>query len=88
LKNFIGKRLLFSGGFFFGSGVGVLFGEAFYTASGVDQLLFAREKGVAVGADFDFERVALDGGTRGEVVPAGAMNVYRVIVRMNSGFHG
>ena len=77
-----------SGGFFFGSGVGVFFGEAFHAACGVDELLLTGEERVAVGANFDFERVAFDGGTSREIVSAGAMNVYSVIVRMNSGFHG
>jgi hypothetical protein len=83
--------LLFRGGGFggldFGGGVGVLFGEAFDAPCGINQLLFAGEEGVAIGADFDFEHVALDGRAGGEIVAAGAMDCYGVIVGMNTGFH-
>ena len=73
--------------FDFGGGVGILFGEAFDAACGVNQLLFAGEEGVAIGADFDFEHVALDGRAGGEIVAAGAVNGDGVIVGMNTGFH-
>ncbi len=49
------------GGFDFGGGVGVFLGEAFDAAGGVDELLFAGEERVAIGADFDVKAVALDG---------------------------
>jgi hypothetical protein len=75
------------GGFDFCSGVGVLFGEAFDAACGVNQLLFAGEERVAIGADFDFEHVAFDSRAGGEIVAAGAMDCYGVIIGMNTGFH-
>ena len=83
------QGLLLGGGvgFDFGSGVGVLFGEAFDAAGGVNEFLLTGEERVAAGADFDFEHVALDGGTSGEIVAAGAVHSYGVIVGMNTGFH-
>ena len=42
---------------------------------------------MAIGADFDFEHVALDGRAGGEIVAAGAMDCYGVIIGVNSGFH-
>jgi hypothetical protein len=53
------RRLLFGSGV--GGGVGVLFLEALDAASGVHELLLAGEEGVATGADFDAQHVALDG---------------------------
>ena len=79
-KCLISDALLFCGGGFggfdFGGGVGVLFGEAFDAAGGVDELLFAGEEGVAIGADFDVEAVALDGRARLKIVAAGAVDCY------------
>src|SRR5271169_5899958 len=49
--------------FDFGSGVGVLLGEALDTAGGVNQLLLAGEEGMAARADFDVQLFALDGRT-------------------------
>jgi hypothetical protein len=43
---------------------------------------------VAIGADFDTQHVALNGGTSGEIVAASAVNGYIVIIGMNTGFHG
>ena len=86
----LSARLLFGsgfGGFDFGGGVGVLFGEAFDAARGVNQLLFAGEEGMAIGADFDSEHVAFDGRAGGEIVAAGAMDCYGVIIGVNTGFH-
>jgi len=40
-------------GFDLGSGVGVLLGEALDAASGVNELLFAGEEGMAIRANFD-----------------------------------
>jgi len=74
-------------GFHFGSSVGVLFGEALDAAGGVNELLLAGEEGMAVRADFDTQPVALDGRTSGEIVAAGAMHRYGVIVGVNTGFH-
>jgi hypothetical protein len=75
------------GGFDFCSGVGVFLGEAFDAARSVNQLLFAGEERVAIGADFDFEHVAFDGRACGEIVAASAMHGDGVIVGMNTGFH-
>ena len=71
-----------------GSGVGVFLGEALDASGGVDQLLFASEKRMAIRADFHSQRVALDGRTRRESVAAGAMHGNSVIVGVNTGFHG
>ena len=84
------RNLLFGGGFGgfdFGGGVGVFLGEAFDAAGGVNQLLLAGEEGVAIGADFDVELVALDGRASLKIVAAGAVHRYGVIVGMNTGFH-
>jgi uncharacterized protein YdiU (UPF0061 family) len=83
---------LLLGGFDFcsfdlGSGVGVLLGEALDAAGGVNELLLTGEEGMAVRADFDIQPVALDGRTCREIVAAGAMHRYGVIVGMNTGFH-
>lgn len=75
------------GGFDLGGGVGVLFGEAFDAAGGVDELLFAGEEGVAIGADFDVEAVAFDGRASLKIMAAGAVNRYGVIIGVNTGFH-
>lgn len=84
-------RLLFGGGGFagfdFGGGVGVFLGEAFDAAGGVNELLFAGEEGVAVRADFDVQLVALDGRASREIMAAGAVHRYGVIVGVNTGFH-
>ena len=73
--------------FDFGSGVGVLLGEALDAAGGVNQLLLAGEKGMAARADFDVQLVALDGRTSLEVMAAGTVHSYSVIVGVNTGFH-
>jgi hypothetical protein len=72
----------------FGCGVGVLLGEALYAAGGVDQLLFAGEKRVAIRTDFNVELVALHRRSRGEIVAAGAVHGDGVVVRVDTGFHG
>ena len=86
------QKILFGGfdfcGFHFGSGVGVLLGEALDAAGGVNELLLAGEEGMAVRADFDVQPVALDGRSSGEIVAAGAVHRYGVIVGVNTGFHG
>lgn len=74
-------------GFDFGSGVGVLLGEALDAAGGVNQLLLAGEEGMAARADFDVQLVALDGRTSLEVMAAGTVHSYSVIVGVNTGFH-
>ena len=81
------KKLLLRGSSL-GSGVGVFLREALDAPGGVDKLLFAGEKGMAVRADFHSQRVAFYGRTRRESVPAGAMHGNGVIVGMNTGFHG
>src|SRR5919109_897627 len=54
-------------------------------ASGIDQLLLAREEGVAVGAHFDVN----DGRRRArhERVAARALDCCPLVFRMNPGFH-
>jgi len=79
------KLLLSSGGF--GGGVGVLLGEAFDASSGIHELLLAGEERVAIGANFDAQHVALDGGASGESVPTGTVDGNGVIVGVNTGFH-
>ncbi len=84
---------LLLGGFRFcgprlGGGVGVLLGEALDAAGGVNELLLAGEEGMAIRADFDVKPVALDGRASGEIVAAGAVHRYGVIVGVNTGFHG
>ena len=76
------------GGSGLGGGVGVLLGETLDAAGGVNQLLLAGEEGMATRADFDIQLVALDGRTSGEIVAAGAVHRYGVIVGVNTGFHG
>ena len=81
-------RLFLGGvGFDFGGGIGVLLGEALDAAGGVNELLLAGEEGVAVRANFHFQHVALNRGTRGEIVAAGAVHRDGMIVGMNTGFH-
>jgi hypothetical protein len=63
-------------------GLGVLATEALNAARGVDQLLFAGEERVAVGANFGVD-IAFVRGARGEVVPARADHANLVIVRMD-----
>ena len=63
-------------------GFGVLAAEALDAARGVDQLLLAGEKRVAVGADFGVD-VAFVGGAGGEVVAAGADDANLVVIGVN-----
>jgi len=79
------KLLLGSGGF--GGGVGVLLGEAFDTTSGINEFLLASEERVAIGANFNAQHVALDGGASGEGVPTGTVDGNGVIVGVNTGLH-
>jgi hypothetical protein len=85
------QKLLLRGGGFCGfdfcGGVGVFFGEAFDAAGGVDQFLLTGEEGVAIGADFDVQHVALDGRTGSEIVAAGAVHRDGVIVGVDTWFH-
>src|SRR5712664_2112502 len=86
-----GSQLLLGGacfcGFHFGGGVGVLLGEALDTAGGVNELLLASEERMAIRADFDIQLVALDRRTSREIVAAGAVHCYGVIVGVDTGFH-
>src|SRR5271165_875861 len=86
-KSCSGFALLLGGGDF-GGCVGIFLGEAFHAAGGVDKLLLAGEEGVAIGADFHVELFTLDGGAGREIVAAGAVHGYGVIVGVDTGFHG
>jgi hypothetical protein len=79
--------VLLFGGSGFGGGVGVLLGEAFDAAGGVDELLLAGEERVALGADFDAQHVALNSRAGLESIAAGAVNRNGMIVGMYTGFH-
>jgi hypothetical protein len=70
---------------FAGIGSGVLAAEAFDAASGIDKLLLAGEKRVALRTDFDVD-VALVGGASDEVRAAGALDVNLAIAWVNSFF--
>src|SRR6516165_3710373 len=77
-------RLLLAGG----SGkVGVFLLETLDAAGRVYEFLLAGEEWVAIGADFDAKHIALDGRTRLEGIPAGAMDGYGMIVGVDTGFH-
>ena len=71
----------------FGSFVGVFLLEALDAARGVDHFLLAGKKGMATGADFDSDQVALLGGAGFKCAPAGAVDGYGVIIGMDSFFH-
>src|SRR5690349_9968830 len=64
----------------------VLAAETLDAASGVDQLLLAREKRVAVRADF-YVDVVLARRAGQETVATGAVNAHFVVVGMNSCLH-
>ena len=72
----------------FGGGFGVFLLEALDAAGGVHQLLFAGEEGMAIRANFHAQHIAFDCGTCLESVAAGAVHGHRMIVGMNTGFHG
>ena len=80
--------LLLFGSAGLGSGVGVLLGEAFDAACGVQELLLASEERMAIRADFHAQHVAFDGGAGLERVAAGAVYRHGMIIGMNTGFHG
>src|SRR6516165_9246775 len=77
-------RLLLAGG---GGNVGVFLLETLDAAGRVYEFLLAGEEWVAIGADFDAKHIALDGRTRLEGMPAGAMDGYGMIVGVDTGFH-
>src|ERR1700726_2757731 len=62
--------------------------ETLNAARRIHQFLLSGEERMAVGADFDAQQRALDCGAGGECVPACAVHCYRMIVRVNIGFHG
>src|SRR3954469_17818099 len=73
------------GGLLEAVGPAKLFAESFDPPGGVDELLLAGEKRVAVAADVDVQlglRTA-----RGERIPARAVHAARLITRMNLCFH-
>ena len=83
-----GRLLLGCGvGFDLGSGVGILLGEAFDAARGVDQLLLASEERMAIGADFDTQHIAFNCRASLKRIPAGAVHRNGMIVGVNTGFH-
>src|SRR5271155_496811 len=82
----VGESLF--GGCYLRGGIGVFLGEAFDATGGVDELLLSGEERVAIGADFDVKLFALDGRACGEVVAAGAVHGYGVIIGVDTGLHG
>ncbi len=87
LLGFTFRGFRFGGGGF-GGGVGVLLGEALDAAGGVNEFLLAGEERVAIRADFNAQHVAFDGRARLERMAAGAVHRDRVIIGVNTGFHG
>lgn len=61
--------------------------EAFHPPGGVDELLFAREKRMAVRADLYSHEIRFISRARFERTAAGAMNRYFMIIRVDTGFH-
>jgi hypothetical protein len=78
---FVRKETLFLDSFL------VLAAEALHATGGVNQLLFAGEKRVAVGADFQAD-FAFMGGPCGENVAACAMHAHFVVSGMDTWLHG
>jgi hypothetical protein len=64
------RKLLFCGGLC----VRVFLLKTFDASRGVHKFLLAREKRVAIGADFDAQHIALDRGARWERIAAGTMH--------------
>jgi len=71
---------------FGGIALRVFASETLDSAGGIHELLLAREKGMAICADFHAD-VALVGRARGKDVAAGAMDANFVIIRMDRCFH-
>lgn len=61
--------------------------EAFNAPCCIDKLLLAREKRVALRADFDPHEIPFIGRARFESTSAGAMNRNFVIIGVDTGFH-
>ena len=75
-------------GFFCGCGnVRVFLLETLHSARRIDQLLLPGKEWVAIRANFDAQHVALDRRACLESVSASAMDGYRVIIGVDSGFH-
>jgi hypothetical protein len=68
------------------AGFRVLPAEALHAAGGIDQLLLAREIGMAVRANF-YRDIALVGRAGHKSIAARAMHAYFVISGMNSCLH-
>ena len=79
--------LLFLGAGCGGGFVGVLLLEALDAAGCVDQLLFASEERMALGADSHADQLAFCGGAGLERAAAGAVHRDGVIIGVNSFFH-
>src|SRR5690348_18087202 len=71
----------------FSRAFGVLSLEPLHSPCGIDQLLFAREEGMAIRADFDAYHLALECRARLEQIAAGAMHLHGVIIGVDSLFH-
>ena len=82
LRGPLGGYFAAAAGCRFGFGFGVLAAEALDATRSVDQLLFAGEERVAVGADFRVD-VAFVRGAGGEVVAAGADDANLVVIGVN-----
>ena len=61
--------------------------KAVDASCGVDELLFAREKRMAVRADLYSHEIRFISRARFERTAAGAMNRYFMIIRVDTGFH-
>ena len=68
--------------------VGVFLIEALDAPCGVNEFLLPGEKGMATRADFYAQHVTLDRRAGRKGVAAGAVHRHRVVVGMNTGFHG
>jgi hypothetical protein len=67
---------------------GVLLLEALDASGGVEEFLLAREERVAARADFHSNQVSLDCRASLKRAPTGAVNRHRMVIGMNSFFHG
>jgi hypothetical protein len=76
------RTALFGGGRF----ARVFLFELLHAPAGIDELLFAGVKRVALGAHFKVQVVP--GGTGGKFIAAGALNLNFFVRRMDAFFHG
>ena len=65
---------------------GVLAAETLHATGSIQQLLFAREEGMAAGADFNVD-VAPVGRTGAKAIAARAHHAYFVVTGMDSSLH-